>query len=139
MSGRRSRLAAILRVARMREDEKSAAHERRLREIEDARQLFISAQHRATPGDAETVDELQRQRVKNASSARTAIAAEEHLRDQIQHSIEERNEMLAAMRHRRTVERIDEEHSKAWATLATQAAERAMDDVAMARWTRRKK
>lgn len=138
MTGRRSRLAAILRVARLRENEKTAAHESRLREIENARRLFISAQHRARPGEAGTVDELQRQRTKSASSARTAIAAEEHLRAQIQQSIEERNEMLAAMRHRRTVERIDEEHSKAWANLAAQAAERAMDDVAMARWKRRR-
>ncbi len=137
MTSRRSRLSAILRVAKIREDQKTAAHERRLRGIEHARQLFISAQHRAQPGEAGTVDELQRQRAKSASSARTALAAESHLHEQIQQSIEERNDMLAAMRHRRTVERIDEEHSKAWANLAAQAAERAMDDVAVARWRRR--
>lgn len=81
MTTRRSRLAAILRVAKMREDEKTAAHERRLRGIEQARQLFISAQHRAQPGEADNVDELQRQRAKSASSARTALAAESHLQE----------------------------------------------------------
>ena len=137
MTGRRSRLAAILRVAKMREDRTTAAHERRMQEIERARHLFISAQHRAQPGAADSVDELQRQRAKSATSARAALAAEGHLQDQIERAIEERNDMLAAMRHRRTVERIDEEHSKAWATLASQAAERALDDIAVARWRRR--
>lgn len=136
MTGRRSRLASILRVAKIREDRSTAAHERRLQEIEKARQVFISAQHRAQPGEAESVDELQRQRTKSATSARAALAAEDHLRDQIERAIAERNDMLSAMRHRRTVERIDEEHSKAWANLASQAAERVLDDVAVARWRR---
>ena len=139
MTSRRSRLTAILRVAKMREDRKTAAHEKRLREIEHARQLFISAQHRAQPGEANSVDELQRQRTKSASSARAALAAESHLQEQIEQAIAERNDMLAAMRHRRTVERIDEDHKKAWANLAAQAAERTLDDLSVSAWRRRSK
>lgn len=137
MTSRRSRLAAILKVARMREDRTTAAHQRRLHEIEKARRLFIAAQHRAQPGEADSVDELRRQRAKSESSARSALAAEERLVEQIEQSIEERNEMLSAMRHRRTVERIEDDHAKAWANLAAQAAERALDDLAVAAWQRR--
>ncbi len=138
MTSRRSRLTAILRVAKIREDRTTAAHQQRLMEIENARQRFIAAQHRAQPAEAGSVDELQRQRVKSESSARSALAAESHLVDQIERSIEERNDMLAAMRHRRTVERIDHDHSKAWANLASQAAERALDDLSGAAWQRRR-
>jgi flagellar biosynthesis chaperone FliJ len=137
MKSRRSRLAAVLRLARTNEDRTTAAHERRLREIANAREMFIAAQHRARPQGAGSVDELRRQRTKSASSARAALAAESHLQEQIERSIEERNDMLAAMRHRRTVERIDEKHSKAWANLASQAAERALDDLSVAAWRRR--
>ncbi len=127
----------MLRVAKVREDRAKATHHERLRKIESARKMFIAAQHRAVDdGTSGTVDEVQMRRARNAASARTALAAENHLRDQIERSIEERNDMLAAMRYRRTVERIDEGHTKAWANLAAQAAERAMDDIAIAGWKR---
>ena len=139
MRTRRSRLRAVLKVAKIREDKAKASHHARLKQIDAARKMFIAAQHRAVgDGSSGTVNEVQRQRERNAASARTALAAENHLRDQIERSIEERNDMLAAMRYRRTVERIDEGHTKAWANLASQAAERAMDDIAIAGWQRGK-
>lgn len=138
MTQKRDRLAAVLKVARHREDKKTATHHARLREIENARQRFIEAQHRAKPEETgASVDELRRLREIHAASARSALAAESHLRGQLEQSVMERNEMLAAMRYRRTVERIDEKHKKAWATLAAQAADRAMDDIAVAAWQRR--
>ena len=124
--------------AKIREDRAKAAHHHRLRQIENARKLFIAAQHRAVDdGSSGSVDEVQQRRMRHAASARTALASENDLRDQIERSIEERNDMLAAMRYRRTVERIDEGHTKAWANLASQAAERALDDIAIAGWERR--
>jgi len=138
MTKKRARLAAVLRLAQHREDQSTAAHHQRLREVEAARQLFISAQHRALPDEAAgSVDDLRRQREMKAASARTAIAAHDELRGQIERSIEERNQMLGDMRYRRTVERIDDDHRKAWANLATQAAERALDDIAVVGWQRR--
>ncbi len=138
MTKKKNRLAAVLKVAKLREDKSTAQHAARLREIETARQRFIEAQHRATPTPSVgTVDELQRRRELAAASARTALIAKAHLTDQIERAVEERNEMLADMRYRRTVERIDEKHKLAWAVLATQAAERAMDDIAVAGWQRR--
>ena len=138
MKKKKDRLAAVLRVAKLREDKSTARHAARLREIEAARLRFIEAQHRATPAaDTSTVDELQRRRELSAASARTALDAQAHLTDQIERAVQERNQMLADMRYRRTVERIDENHKLAWANLATQAAERAMDDIAVAGWQRR--
>jgi flagellar biosynthesis chaperone FliJ len=135
---KKNRLAAVLKVAKLKEDKSTAAHAKRLREIEAARQRFIDAQHRATPQpDIASVDELQRRRELSAASARTALIEQAHLTDQIERAVKERNEMLADMRYRRTVERIDEKHKLAWAALATQAAERAMDDIAVAGWQRR--
>lgn len=100
--------------------------------------MFIAAQHRALPDSAHgSIDELHRKRDLHAASARTALEAQRELSRKIERSIEERNQMLADMRYRRTVERIDDEHRKAWANLAAQAAERAMDDVAIAGWQRR--
>lgn len=138
MTKKRNRLTALLRVARHKEDVSTAAHHARLREVEAARQMFIEAQHRALP-DVErgSVDDLQRKRELHAASARTALAAQRELAQQIERSLQERNQMLADMRHRRTVERIDEDHRKAWASLAARASERAMDDIAVAGWQRR--
>lgn len=138
MTKKRQRLAAVLRLARHKEDLSTAAHHQRLREVEEAREMFIAAQHRAVPGDQSgSVDDLQRQRNLHAASARTALAAQRELSFQIQHSIQERSQMLADMRYRRTVERIDDDHRKAWAVLAAQASERALDDIAIAGWQRR--
>lgn len=139
MKTRRSRLRAVLRVAKVREDRAKMTHGQRLGKIEDARKLFISAQDRAVDlGGAASVNEVQLRRERNSASARTAMANENQLRDQIERAIEERNDMLAAMRYRRTIERIDEGHTKAWANLASQAAERAMDDIAIASWQGRR-
>ncbi len=138
MTKKRSRLAAVLRLAKHQEDASTAAHYRRQREVEKAREMFISAQHRALPDEpVGSIDDLRRQRDLKSASARTALAAKRELANQIEHSIEERNQMLANMRHRRTVERIDDEHKKAWANLAAQAADRALDDIALAGWQRR--
>lgn len=138
MTKKRARLVAVLRLAQHREDQSTAAHHQRLRDVEAARQLFIAAQHRALPGETVgSVDDLHRQRQLKAASARTAMAAHDELRGQIERSVEERNQMLTDMRYRRTVERIDDDHKKAWANLAAQAAERAMDDIAVAGWQRR--
>lgn len=138
MTKKKDRLAAVLRVAKLREDKSTARHAALLRDIESARQQFIEAQHRATPvPEATTVDELQRRRELNSASARTALEAQAHLTDQIERAVQERNQMLADMRYRRTVERIEEKHKLAWANLAAQAAERAMDDIAVAGWQRR--
>ncbi len=138
MTKKKNRMAAVLKVAKIREDKTTATHAARLREIEAARQRFIEAQHRATPDPHRgSVDELRRRREMTAASARTALLEQAHLTDQIERAVQERNEMLAAMRYRRTVERIDEKHKLAWAALATQAAERAMDDIAVAGWQRR--
>ena len=72
MTQKKNRLAAVLKVAKLREDKSTAAHAKRLREIEAARQRFIEAQHRATPQpDIASVDELQRRRELSAASART--------------------------------------------------------------------
>lgn len=135
---KKNRLASVLKVAKLREDKSTAKHAARLRDIEAARQHFIEAQHRAAPEpEATSVDELQRRRELTSASARTALQAKAHLTNQIERAVQERNEMLADMRYRRTVERIDEKHKLAWASLATQAAERAMDDIAVAGWQRR--
>lgn len=138
MTKKRNRLGAVLRLARHREDSSTAAHHRQMREVEDARQMFVSAQHRATPdSSAGSIDDLQRKRDLLGASARTALAAQNELATQISRSVEERNRMLADMRYRRTVERMDDEHRKAWANLAAQASERAMDDIALSGWQRR--
>ena len=138
MTKKRNRLGAVLRVARHREDSSTAAHHRQLREVEQARQMFIAAQHRATPDNSTgSIDDLQRKRDLLGASARTALAAQHELQEQIARSVEERNHMLSDMRYRRTVERMDDDHRKAWANLASQAAERAMDDIALAGWQRR--
>lgn len=137
MKTRRSRLRAILRVAKHREDRAKVTHKQSLGKIEDARKIFIAAQDRAVDrGGSASVNEVQLRRERNSASARTAMANENQLRDQIERAIEQRNDMLAAMRYRRTIERIDEGHTKAWANLASQAAERAMDDIAIASWQR---
>ena len=138
MTKKRARLVAVLRLAQHKEDQSTAAHHQRLRDVEAARQLFIAAQHRALPEEeVGSVDDLHRHRQLKAASARTALAAHDELRGQIERSVEERNQMLTDMRYRRTVERIDDDHKKAWANLAAQAAERAMDDIAVAGWQRR--
>ncbi len=138
MTQKRSRLTAVLRLAKHKEDTSTASHHLQLEKVEEARKMFISAQNRAMPGEpVGSVDDLQRQRDLKAASARTALAAKHELARQIERSIEERNHMLADMRHRRTVERIDDEHRKAWANLAAQAADRALDDIALVGWQRR--
>lgn len=138
MTKKRSRLAAVLRLAKHQEDAATAAHHKQQREVEEARKMFVAAQHRALPDESSgSIDDLQRQRDMKAASARTALAAQHELSHQIERAIQERNQMLGAMRHRRTVERIDDEHRKAWANLAAQAADRALDDVAIAGWQRR--
>ncbi len=138
MTNKRNRLAAVLRLAKHQEDAATASHHRQEQEVEQARKLFVAAQHRALPEDARgSIDELHRQRDMKAASARTAMAAQHELARQIERAIEERNQMFGAMRHRRTVERIDEDHKKAWANLAAQAADRALDDIAIAGWQRR--
>lgn len=138
MTKKRSRLTAVLRLAQHKEDVSTAAHHQRLRDVEAARTMFIAAQNRALPGDSSgSVDDLRQMRNKLEASARTALAAQDELVGQIERSIEERNQMLSAMRYRRTVERIDDDHRKAWANLAAQASERAMDDIAIAGWQRR--
>lgn len=138
MTKKRNRLAAVLRLAKHKEDTSTASHHLQLEKVEEARKMFISAQNRALPGEpVGSVDDLQRQRDLKAASARTALAAKHELARQIERSVEERNRMLADMRHRRTVERIDDEHRKAWANLAAQAADRALDDIALAGWQRR--
>lgn len=138
MTKKRNRLGAVLRLAKHREDASVAAHHQRLREVEEARQMFISAQNRATAdSDRGSIADLQRKRDLLAASARTALAAREELHHQLERSLEERNQMFADMRYRRTVERMDDDHRKAWANLASQAAERAMDDIAIAGWQRR--
>ena len=138
MTKKRSRLAAVLRLAKHQEDASTAAHHRRQKEVEEARAMFISAQHRALPREpVGSVDDLHRQRELKSASARTALAAKRELAGQIARCVEERNQMLANMRYRRTVEQIDDEHKKAWANLAAQAADRALDDIALAGWQRR--
>jgi len=135
---KRNRLAAVLRLAKHQEDASTAAHHRQQQEVEKARTMFIAAQHRALPEEAAgSIDDLQRQRDLKAASARTAIAAQREVANQIERAIQDRNQMLGDMRHRRTVERIDDEHRKAWANLAAQAADRALDDIALAGWQRR--
>ncbi|MGI9607344.1 MAG: hypothetical protein ACR2P0_14505 [Acidimicrobiales bacterium] len=134
-----SRIHAVIRLSRHRERAAKAKHADNLRRLEEARSQFVDAQHRASVEDmrADSLDELHRHRMRKALAAQVALGHESDVRDQVEQAVIAQNELHAAMRYKRTVERIEDRHRKAWAVLATQAADRAIDDIAIAGWKRR--
>jgi flagellar biosynthesis chaperone FliJ len=131
MSKKRFRLETVLRVARIREKQHERSLAERLRDEQKAAADLAERKHvyelRPTGGDfrqEHTVGELRARAVQDAGEARRA--AEEQL-------AAARDQWLAATRHRRAVEQLEDRHMAATAMIAARASQRALDDMARAR------
>lgn len=100
-------------------DEAVAASEQRLAEID------IDA--------PVTAAELQQQRQRAALRADSANAARERLEEQLVAQLEARNELLGAIRRRRSIEELEGRRLATQASLAAHAAQRALDEMASMR------
>jgi hypothetical protein len=133
----RSRLAAVLGVARTEERRAERAHhdarERTIlaqTELEKARdELRQLNRHTA----AATVVDFQRERERMALRAEGVVISEQRLAQLIEQQIHARAELLAAIRRRRRVEEFDMRQRATHAALVARAQQNVLDDLAALR------
>ena len=127
-----NRISTVLRLARRRErdagvnarraeDEARASQERVAASIRHARSSAASrASSVAGFQHASQLDELRAQRVLDDEALH---------RDRMAAAVEARSVLLDAVRRRKSLERADDRHEKMRAVIATQAAQRALDEM----------
>ncbi len=137
MSGtNHSRLRGVLRLARSDEDKAlrdSAATGRRVAEAGRAAHEAADRVSEIRDETPATARDLAAHRQRAELRAEQARQAEVNLEDKLYEQITARNELLGAVRRRRSIEELEERRIATQAGLAAHAAQRALDELASMR------
>ena len=134
---RPSRIQRILRIANRREEEAERALVTRRREAAAAEDAVEVARERAAaetaPETATNVEDFLHHRRLAELRVQAVRDREAERREAEEQVLAARQEWLAAARHRRTVDRLDERDRAARAVVAARASQRTLDEVALRR------
>ena len=137
MSGRfKFRLATVLRVARVKEEQQRAelaAAQRAAAEAEQARadrQVAYDERPATTGGTVQAFEGTREVIDLRARALREAAEAREAAEVEFQHA---RDSWMSAARRVKSLEELEDRHYAAHAMVAARAAQRALDDLARAR------
>ena len=136
---RKERDAATALVSAREEVDRARAHERELAEARDAlaAQAAVQpgvdpAQAMASIGELRTLHYLLNRLDEHVASAATAATTAEHEADR------RADDLRAAFRDRRTLDRLRERHHETWRSAAAAADRQQMDEIALTRFSQPK-